>query len=158
MSSLAVPSTGIRRHGHNPSATSARSTGWAQPQHLCLHSQSRNPALQHERQLERAGAGEITLPSSPWKDGETSAQQGWIWYPSLACKPCLTVPRAHCRLDAPYGAALWGGECYRPVLPMHLLTLFSSLGITLTMDCPSAPHHSSVCDTRPCSSCPSFLA
>lgn len=34
---------------------------------------------------------------------------------------------------------LWGRECYRPVLPTCLLTLFSSLGKTLTMDCSSAP-------------------
>lgn len=54
---------------------------------------------------------------------------------------------ASCRLGASYGAALWGRGCYRPDLPMHLLTLFSSFGTTLTMGCSSAPRHSSVCVT-----------
>lgn len=73
------------------------------------------------------------------KDGVTSAERGWLWYSSMTSKPCLMVPGAHCRLGATCGAALWSRGCYRPVLPIHLLTLLSSLGITLTMDGASAP-------------------
>lgn len=48
---------------------------------------------------------------------------------SGTCHGLPTLPRAPCGLDAAYGAALWGRERRRPVLPMHLLTLFSSLGL-----------------------------
>lgn len=41
----------------------------------------------------------------------------------------------------------WGQGMLQTVLPMRLLTLFSSFSMALSVECSSAPRHSSVCVT-----------
>lgn len=73
---------GIQRHGGGDSWGGRATSLLALPEQVLLRGQN---TLTHTK---TAQEGKTMLPSPLWKDGESSAEQVWIWDMSLVCKPC----------------------------------------------------------------------